>query len=40
MKPNAKEICEAYGGGGHPGAAGFTTKTFFVEKVDDLPTNI
>lgn len=40
MKPNAKEICEAYGGGGHPGAAGFTTKTFFVEKVDDLPDKI
>ena len=39
-KPNAKEICEAYGGGGHPGAAGFTTKTFFVEKVDDLPDKI
>ena len=40
MKPNAKEICEAYGGGGHPGAAGFTTKSFFVEKVDDLPDKI
>lgn len=40
MKPNAKEICEAYGGGGHPGAAGFSTKSFFVEKVDDLPDKI
>ena len=40
VKPNAKEICEAYGGGGHPGAAGFTTKSFFVEKVEDLPNKI
>lgn len=39
-KPNAKEICEAYGGGGHPGAAGFSTKSFFVEKVEDLPDKI
>ena len=23
-KPNAREICEHFGGGGHPGAAGFT----------------
>ena len=40
IKPNAKEICEAYGGGGHPGAAGFSTKSFFIEKVDNLPKNI
>lgn len=38
--PNAQKICEAYGGGGHPGAAGFSTKSFFVEKVEDLPKDI
>lgn len=38
--PNAQKICEAYGGGGHPGAAGFQTKTFFVEKVEDIPDGI
>lgn len=35
-KPNAQEICEAYGGGGHPGAGGFTTNHLFVHKVEDL----
>lgn len=35
--PNAQKICEAYGGGGHPGAAGFSTDKIFVKKVAEIP---
>ena len=41
VSPNAQKICEAYGGGGHPGAGGFTIKTnpFIndsIKSLDDL----
>lgn len=35
--PNAQKICEAYGGGGHPGAAGFQSKSIVVKKVEEIP---
>lgn len=35
--PNAQKICEAYGGGGHPGAAGFSTNKIFVKKIAEIP---
>lgn len=35
--PNAQKICEAYGGGGHPGAAGFQSKSIIVKKVEEIP---
>ena len=37
VSPNAQKICEAYGGGGHPGAAGFQSKSIVVKKVEEIP---
>lgn len=36
-EPSAQKICEAYGGGGHPGAAGFSTDNIVIHKVEDIP---
>ena len=37
--PNAQKICEEYGGGGHPGAAGFQSKSIAVKKIEEIPDN-
>ena len=36
---NAQKICEEYGGGGHPGAAGFQSKSIAVKKIEEIPDN-
>lgn len=36
-KPTAEEICKSYGGGGHPGAAGFQSPKIHIKKDSEIP---
>ena len=36
-KPTAEEICKSYGGGGHPGAAGFQSPKIHIKKNSEIP---